>query len=86
MNILVVSSYFPMPDRASGELRFFQLLKMLAERYDISFCAIAQKTQFERIGKEEVNTYRSTLESLGISVIEGGVVSGLKEKIYCCIF
>lgn len=39
-NILVISDSFPKPDRASGDLRFYTLLTLLAHKHQILFCAL----------------------------------------------
>ena len=39
MRIFAVSSAFPLPDQASGDLRFFRLLSFLARKHQLLFCA-----------------------------------------------
>lgn len=39
-NFLVISSSFPQPDQASGDLRFFTLLSLLARKQQVLFCAL----------------------------------------------
>lgn len=39
-NILVIANGFPQADKASGALRFFTLLKLLARKYRVIFCAL----------------------------------------------
>jgi len=85
MNLLIISSFYPMPDRASGELRFFQLLRILSQRYKVHFCAIAEKRQGERIGDSETRRYRASLEELGVTVQTGGVVRALRERQYAAV-
>lgn len=39
-NFLVISNSFPKPDQASGDLRFFTLLSLLARKQKLLFCAL----------------------------------------------
>jgi len=39
-NFLVISDSFPQPDQASGDLRFFTLLSLLARKHKLLFCAL----------------------------------------------
>lgn len=39
-NFLVISDCFPQPDQASGDLRFFTLLSLLARKHKLLFCAL----------------------------------------------
>ena len=77
--VLVVASEYPAPDRASGDVRFFSLLAMLSEAYEISFCAIAQSGQVERFGAPDAQRYESDLKKLGIKVLHPGVARALRE-------
>jgi glycosyltransferase involved in cell wall biosynthesis len=77
--ILVVASEYPAPDRASGDVRFFSLLKMLSEAYEISFCAIAQSGQVKRLGAPDAQRYESDLKKLGVKVLHPGVARALRE-------
>ncbi|MGQ9693176.1 MAG: glycosyltransferase [Thermodesulfobacteriota bacterium] len=59
-NILVIDTFLPFFDRASGSLRLFQIMKMLKEmKFHITFIA--------RYGSME-EYYRPILESMGIEV------------------
>jgi glycosyltransferase involved in cell wall biosynthesis len=40
LNLLVVAQAFPQPDKASGDLRFFTLLSLLARKHRLLFCAL----------------------------------------------
>lgn len=77
--ILVVASEYPAPDRASGDVRFFGLLKMLSEAYEISFCAIAQGGQVKRLGAPDAQRYESDLKRLGVKVLHPSVARALRE-------
>jgi len=77
--ILVVASEYPAPDRASGDVRFFSLLKMLSEAYEVSFCTAAQSGQVKRLGAPDAQRYESDLKNLGIKVLPPGVARALRE-------
>ena len=40
-NFLVIAYSFPQPDEASGDLRFFTLLSLLASKHKVLFCALS---------------------------------------------
>ncbi len=40
MHLLVISATFPTPDQASGDLRFYTLLLLLARKHNVLFCAL----------------------------------------------
>lgn len=40
MHLLVISASFPIPDQASGDLRFYTLLSLLALKHNVLFCAL----------------------------------------------
>lgn len=77
--ILIVAAEYPAPDRASGDVRFFSLLRMLSEAYEVSFCAISQGRQVERLGAANARRYESDLRNLGIAVLHQGVARALRE-------
>lgn len=76
--ILVVASEYPAPDRASGDVRFFSLLRMLSEAYEVSFCAIAQRGQVERLGASDSQRYEADLKQIGVKVLQPGVARALR--------
>ena len=57
-----------MPDRQTGMLRFFQILKILATRYEISFCATNSDYQRAVYGASAVDSYKEALIGLGVEV------------------
>lgn len=69
--ILVVAEFIPMPDRQAGMLRFFHILRILAVRHRILFCACKATYQAEHYGEGEVALYRENLARLGIEVARG---------------
>ena len=40
MRLLVISQAFPQPDKASGDLRFYTLLSLMALKHKLLFCAL----------------------------------------------
>ena len=38
--ILTIADSYPSPDQASGDLRFFTLLSLMAREYEVVFCAL----------------------------------------------
>ena len=62
---LVISNSFPQPDQASGDLRFFTLLSLLARKYTLLFCA--PNADGTTLPRNEVGT---RLEQAGISLGE----------------
>jgi len=72
MNILVVAPHYPFFDRASGDLRFFQILKALLPGNTLWFCPLAERFHAAKIGDAENLRYRQILQDLGIHVALGG--------------
>ncbi|MGV7235704.1 MAG: hypothetical protein ACQ9ET_05530, partial [Nitrosomonadaceae bacterium] len=50
MKILVIADYYPMPDRSSGDLRFFTSLKILGDKYQMVYCAYDEAAQRLEVG------------------------------------
>lgn len=64
-SLLVIAYSFPQPDEASGDLRFFTLLSLLASKHKVLFCALsAHGTTQPR------NKASAQLEQLGITLGE----------------
>ena len=70
----VVAHYVPMPDRQAGMLRFFRLLSIFAEQYEVSFFALQMDDQNREIGEEAIGEYTRQLVSAGISFNQGSRV------------
>lgn len=74
MKFLVVASEFPMPDRASGDLRFYTLLTLLARKHELLFCALNAD------GTAQPHSDAGTrLEEAGITLGEGQLPQVLKH-------
>lgn len=80
MRILAVNYQLPMPDRASGDLRFFSMLSMLAGEHQVAFWTSQSATgqQAEREG--DLGRYTGLLEGAGIKVIVNGFVAALRSE------
>jgi glycosyltransferase involved in cell wall biosynthesis len=77
MKILAVAEHHPMPDRSSGDLRFFELLKCLAREHEVLFCGYKTVR-----GLSEVNArpYRAALEESGITVRGKSPIDAIKSE------
>jgi len=73
-NVLVISDSFPRPDQASGDLRFFTLLTLLARKHQVVFCALNANGTVQR--RNEVG---ARLEQAGIMLGEVGLPHVLKH-------
>ena len=71
MKVLVIGDALPAPDRTSADFRFSQLLGMLAEKHNVTFCAVGQRRQLEALGHDRFNQYRDALRTRSIRVVEG---------------
>lgn len=68
MHILVISTHIPMPDRTSGDLRFFSILKILSKTHSITFAVTAPDYQRQRIGEAAYQDYKNRLQDLSIAI------------------
>jgi len=82
MRILAISEFYPKFDRASGDLRYFQLLKSLAESHEMSIWAYDAQYEVRTVSEEDTQRYRQALEGLGVRVLQGGVAPVLKSAAY----
>src|SRR5438094_457697 len=62
LKILAIVSYFPMPDRTAGDLRFFHLLRLLARSHEVFIC-LAHGTGWQQAhaGREKTEAYKALL-------------------------
>lgn len=77
--ILFISEKLPLPDRASGDLRFFSLMQILARSNQIHLAVFGYPAQQERLGKERFNHYLTCLSKAGIHVHLGQVPGLLRQ-------
>ena len=76
MNILAIAAFDPMPDRSTGDLRFFELLKGLAKEHEVHFCAF---NRVKWVSEAETNTYRAALEQSGVTVHDRNPIAAIKS-------
>lgn len=70
MRILTIAQFLPTPDRASGDLRFFTLLSLIAKEHDVTLTTLCQSDQIEELGEEKYNSYVAALKAQGIAVAD----------------
>ena len=66
MKVLIISSHIPMPDRASGELRFYTLLKLMAETHQVTLCPFNLERQNKEMGVTTINSYLEQLKAINV--------------------
>ncbi len=86
MNILIVAPHFPFYDRASGDLRFMQMVQALATEHRIWFCAIFERAHAAKIGEAENQRYCRMLEEMGVVVSREGPRAVMREVALDAIF
>ena len=72
--LLVLASSFPQPDQASGDLRLFTLLSLLARKHQLHFCALNPNGT-----PKQRNDAGARLEQAGIALGEGDLPHVLKR-------
>ncbi|MDP3498320.1 MAG: Glycosyltransferase involved in cell wall bisynthesis [Candidatus Nitrotoga sp. LAW] len=72
--LLVIAYSFPQPDEASGELRFFTLLSLLASKHKVLFCALSENGT-----TQPRNQASAQLEQAGITLGEVGLPHVLRH-------
>lgn len=73
-------------DRASGELRFYNILKILSSKQQIYFYCFNFESQIRLVGRKEAYRYREEVEKLGIVVIDKELKKSLKQEKYDIVF
>lgn len=82
MNILAIAAFHPMPDRSTGDLRFFELLKGLAQEHRVTFCAY---DIVDWLGETQANDYRVALERSGITVKDKNPIAAIRSERFDAI-
>lgn len=85
MNVLIIADAYPMPDRNSGDFRFFNLIGMIREEHSVFFLALDRNRQAQEIGSELTANYFALLESSGVRILQGGVGPALRSHDYDCV-
>lgn len=67
-----------MYDRASGDLRFFELLTMLAKTQEVSINCFDEPQQRKHVGAGEVARYKNALREIGAKVLDAQTVDVLR--------
>jgi glycosyltransferase involved in cell wall biosynthesis len=80
VNILAIAARLPTFDRASGDLRFYQMLRLLARKHRVGLATYKTQEQRAERGREEMARYRFALEESGVAVFEDRVVAALRER------
>lgn len=70
MKTLAIAAELPKPDQASGDLRFFTLLGLLAKQHAVTLCSLNAVDQKDQLGNEAFARYRAGLIAQGVSVEE----------------
>jgi glycosyltransferase involved in cell wall biosynthesis len=65
MRILAIAERCPMPDRSSGDLRFYELLRCLAREHEVALCAYRTSHWLSHV---DSHPYRAALEASTITV------------------
>lgn len=87
MKILIISSQVPMPDRASGDLRFYTLLKLIAELHQVTLCPFNLEKQNKEMGDAAIQDYIRQLENINIHLGTTDVLTTLgNQKFDLIIF
>jgi glycosyltransferase involved in cell wall biosynthesis len=80
VKVLVVSPY-PLFDRASGDLRFFQILGMMtAAGHQVDLCPVGQDWQVPHVGEAEIGRYRAALADHGVTPLPADVLRALRAR------
>lgn len=83
--ILVVSPELPRPDEASGDRRFYELLKMLANRHKVDFCAMRLQGDNSSISRslEHLKSIRVQYKGFGRDYLQQVLFSRHYELLWC---
>lgn len=68
MRILTISPSLPIPDQASGDLRLFTLLALMAKSHSVSLCVLYADDQIEEMGTQSYSAYVNAIQSKGVRV------------------
>lgn len=77
MKILAIAAYTPMPDRSTGDLRFFEMLKALTREHTVMFCAY---DTIDWVGETELNAYLLALTNVGVKVCGKNPIAAFRAE------
>ena len=80
MKILIICSQIPMPDRASGDLRFYTLLKLIAELHQVTLCPFNLEGQKKGMGETATKGYIEQLEDINVRSGSTDVLTTLRNE------
>ena len=80
MKLLIISDKVPMPDRASGDLRFYTLLKLLSETHQVTLCPLLLENQTKRMGLASTNGYIKKIEDINIMLHTGDILATIRTQ------
>jgi len=86
MRLLIISSFYPMPDRLAGDHRFMRFIEGLVDEHQLDYVAYAPDSQAQQFGLEETERYRQGVADAGIQVLSPGVRPALRRERYDAIF
>lgn len=84
MNVLIIADAYPMPDRNSGDFRFFNLIGMIGQEHEVAFIALGESRQAQEIGRELTAHYRRVIADSGVQVLDG-IAAALRSGTYDCV-
>jgi O-antigen biosynthesis protein len=76
VNILAIADNLPKFDKFSGDLRFFQLLTILAKKHSVCLCCI------DPIEDGEAARYVKAFEQNGITIQQANILGNLKSGLF----
>jgi glycosyltransferase involved in cell wall biosynthesis len=82
MKILAIAAYVPLPDRSTGDFRFFEMLKALAREHTVMFCAY---DTVDWLGEIEIRPYRSALAQCGVMECGKDPIAAIKSEPFGAI-
>jgi len=85
VNVLIIADAYPAPDRNSADFRLSRLLAAIAAEHNVYFVAVAERTQVDALGNEDVSRYRKGLEAIGVTVVDDGVMQALRTRSYAAV-
>ena len=80
MKILIISSCIPMPNQASGDLRFYTLLKLMAESHQLTLCPFKLERQNKEMGVATMKGYMEQLDDINVRLGTTDVLTTLRNE------
>lgn len=86
MNLLMVSHEYPRYDRHAGSLRFFSIIKILAESQHVFFYNSGLLDQCKTFGEADTLKYQTKLAETGVTILTGELPDLLKLHAFDAVF